>query len=66
MCHGMNQLYDSFINFANRNGDTKKIDQPKFEMSILVASISSAIVAYRTERFLTSKICRPLLYVYRT
>lgn len=61
--HGINQSYDSLVNFTNRNGDTK-LSQTKLGISILTATTSSTLAAFYIERFLVSKISDPLLYVF--
>ncbi|KAL5239868.1 hypothetical protein ACI65C_007278 [Semiaphis heraclei] len=62
--HGLNQSYDSLVNFTNRNGDTKFIQttQVRFGISILAATATSTLAAFNIERFLLSKICHPILY----
>eukprot|EP00102_Acyrthosiphon_pisum_P024400 XP_016661610.1 PREDICTED: sideroflexin-2-like [Acyrthosiphon pisum] len=62
--HGLNQSYDSLVNFTNRNGDTKFIptNQFRFGISILAATATSTLAAFHIERFLLSKICHPILY----
>ncbi|XP_025201828.1 sideroflexin-2-like [Melanaphis sacchari] len=64
--HGLNQSYDSFVNFTNRNGDTKFIPttQSRFGISILAATVTSTFAAFHIEKFLVSKICHPILHLY--
>jgi len=63
--HGLNQSYDSLVNFTNRNGDTKFIPTTQFRygVSVLAATITSTLAAFHIERFLLSKICHPIHYV---
>ncbi|XP_050057292.1 sideroflexin-2-like isoform X1 [Aphis gossypii] len=62
--HGLNQSYDSLVNFTNRNGDTKFIPTTQFRygISVLAATVTSTLAAFHIERFLLSKICHPILY----
>ncbi|XP_026807716.1 sideroflexin-2-like [Rhopalosiphum maidis] len=62
--HGLNQSYDAFVNFTNRNGDTKFIPttQFRFGISMLAATVTSTFAAFHIERFLVSKICHPIPY----
>lgn len=63
--HGVNQTYDSFVNFTNRNDDTQynRTSKTRFALSIFTATTLSTLAALRLERLLTSKICHPLYYV---
>ncbi|XP_022181674.1 sideroflexin-2-like [Myzus persicae] len=62
--HGLNQSYDSLVNFTNRNGDTKfsPTTQARFGISILTATATSTLAAFHIERFLLSKICHRILH----
>ncbi|XP_015364517.1 PREDICTED: sideroflexin-2-like [Diuraphis noxia] len=62
--HGLNQSYDSLVNFTNRNGDTKFIptNQVRFGITILAATGTSTLAAFHIEKILLSKICHPILY----
>lgn len=62
--HGLNQSYDSFVNYTNRNGDTKlAASQIRFGVSGIAATILSTLAAYRFEKLLNKKMCNPILYV---
>lgn len=71
--HGLNQSYDSFVNFSNRNGDTKygiPTTQARFGISFVAATVTSTFAAFHIEKFLLSKICHlhihPILYVRKS